>query len=88
MGLFQEILVKADVKSVAVVIFVVLTLFIVTQWINFNLKIRSLGGRAYRIKTWLPGGTSHHTPCIAFTDVIRFGPRLERSARDYPSSES
>lgn len=70
MGLFQEILVKADVKSVAVVIFVVLTLFIVTQWINFNLKIRSLGGRAYRIKTWLPGdldlvwkgvqGTIHH----------------------------
>lgn len=70
MGLFQEVLGKADVKSVVVVVVVVLTLLKVTQWINSNLKIRSLGGRAYRIKTWLPGdldliwkgvqGTIHH----------------------------
>jgi hypothetical protein len=54
--MIDEILGRVDIKGAAIIFVVVLAVLKVTQWINASLKIRSLGGRAYRVKTWLPAG--------------------------------
>jgi hypothetical protein len=54
--MIEELIEKVDVKSTAVFVVGAAALLQVAQWINVNVKIRSLGGRAYRVKTWLPGG--------------------------------
>jgi len=41
---------------VVVAVVAILTLVKVTQWITNEWKIRTLGGHAHRIRTWLPGG--------------------------------
>jgi hypothetical protein len=54
--MIEEILQHASPKMVVVAIVAILTLVKVTQWVTTEWKIRSLGGHAYRVKTWLPGG--------------------------------
>jgi cytochrome P450 len=68
--MIEEILQHASPKLVFVAVVAILILVKVTQWITTEWKIRSLGGHAYRVKTWLPGdvdliarainGTIHH----------------------------
>lgn len=54
--MIEGILEHASPKMVVVAVVAILALVKVTQWITTEWKIRSLGGRAPRIKTWLPGG--------------------------------
>jgi hypothetical protein len=55
--MIEGILEHASPKLVVVAVVAILTLLKVTQWITTEWKIRSLGGHAYRVKTYLPGGT-------------------------------
>jgi hypothetical protein len=57
--MIEEILQHASPKLVVVAVVAILTLVKATQWITTEWKIRSLGGRALRVKTWLPGGILH-----------------------------
>jgi hypothetical protein len=54
--MIEEILQHASPKLVVVAVIAILVLVLVTQWITTEWKIRSLGGHAHRVKTWLPGG--------------------------------
>ena len=56
--MIEEILQHATPKLVVVAVIAIFALVKVTQWVTTELKIRSLGGHAHRVKTWLPGGMS------------------------------
>ena len=56
--MIEEILQHATPKLVVVAVVAIFALVKVTQWVTTELKIRSLGGHAHRVKTWLPGGMS------------------------------
>ena len=56
--MIEEIFEHASPKMVAVAVVAILILVLVTQYITTEWKIRSLGGHAHRVKTWLPLGIS------------------------------
>jgi hypothetical protein len=56
--MIEEILERSSLKTLIVAVFAVFALLKVTKWINEERKIRALGGHTYRVKTWIPGGTS------------------------------
>jgi hypothetical protein len=56
--MIEEIFEHATPKMVVVAISAILILVLVTQRITTEWKIRSLGGHAPRVKTWLPLGIS------------------------------
>lgn len=55
--MIQNILEQASPKTLAIAIVFTFTLVRLASWINTEYKIRSLGGRARKAKTWLPWGT-------------------------------
>lgn len=46
-----------SIKSLVAAFVVIFTLIKVTQLVQKELKIRSLGGHTRRVKTWIPFGT-------------------------------
>jgi len=44
-------------KSLIAAFVVIFTLIKITQLVKKDLKIKSLGGHARRVKTWIPFGT-------------------------------
>lgn len=55
--MIEEILAKVDIKSAAVFAVAVVVLLAIGKRVNADYRIRQLGGKAYRVKTWLPFGT-------------------------------
>jgi hypothetical protein len=88
--MIEEILEHSSPKTLLVALFAVFALVKVTKWINNERKIRALGGHTYRVKTWIPGGTS--SLVIFFKQSLtaynnRFRTHLPRGTRDNPPQE-
>lgn len=57
--MIEDVLNHTSPKTLGLTVVGILVLYTITKWIRVDLKIRSLGGRAPRVSTWLPFGITH-----------------------------
>jgi hypothetical protein len=62
--MIEELLDRTSLKTLILAFIAIYALIKVSQRITAERKIRALGGRAVRVKTWIPGGPYLSTSLI------------------------